>query len=547
MAPPRSSGVASRLFALAAVVALVGASCDQTPRPSPSAASTLPSSSPGPTGGPSVAPSPTPLATTAGPVELPLAVVTGLTNSKPTISMAELVSLADAGRLIAPCSLEVQEPSGLAKAVGGSPCVAADQIEAAIAADQKTVALVPPGLVEPRTKVLPITGDGPFGSGGPDLFGDAAARALPYPIRGRVAGGLPVAWSAYDPATVWTLTSLGGSCLDRNVAWQAIKLGKGWDWVMDGGTAAYDDIRLNPNTPAGVSRELVVVAHATGNRGAVAKLVSGADVTVDDFDCTVVPNWTPNYGRALVFSTSPDAVPLLRNKLGIDVMKVAGNHSTDKGAAGIRSTRRILGDAGILTVGTGMDLDEALEPVYMEVAGVKVAFVSWNAVPGSIHADTSTPGVAWLKKPNVVEGVRRAREAGAQVVICAPEWWGGAEYHMELYPSQERQLGWFDEAGCDQVLAHGTHLAGPMLLREPSTAGAELVMVSHGNFLFGQDWWQQVQEGVIAELAFRGPELVNVRLHPYIMLFAAQASLIDPETDGRGVLNRIWKHSDIAN
>jgi poly-gamma-glutamate capsule biosynthesis protein CapA/YwtB (metallophosphatase superfamily) len=228
-------------------------------------------------------------------------------------------------------------------------------------------------------------------------------------------------------------------------------------------------------------------------------------------------------------------------------MKVAGNHSTDKGADGIRSTRRILGDAGILTVGTGMNLDQALEPAYLEVAGLKVAFVSWNAVPGSTHADASTPGVAWLKRPNVIESVRRAREAGAQLVICTPEWLGGAEYHMELYPSQVRQLGWFDEAGCDQVLAHGTHLAGPMVLRDPSTTGAELVMVSHGNFLFGQDWWQQVQEGVIAELAFRGTELANVRLHPYIMLLAAQANLTDPETDGHYVLDRIWKHSDIGD
>jgi hypothetical protein len=117
---------------------------------------------------------------------------------------------------------------------------------------------------------------------------------------------------------------------------------------------------------------------------------------------------------------------------------------------------------------------------------------------------------------------------------------------MDLKPEQEQQLGWFDEAGCDQVLGHGTHLAGPLILRAPSAPGAEVVVVSHGNFLFGQSWWQQVQEGVIAELAFRGPIVANVRLHPYVLVDAARASLTDPEGDGHDVLDRIWKHSDLG-
>ncbi|NJD29908.1 MAG: CapA family protein [Chloroflexi bacterium] len=426
-------------------------------------------------------------------------------------------------------------------------CVPADDIADSIRQDQSMVALLPAGLVEPATKVLPIGGDGPFGLGGADLFGSAEARGQDYPVVGQPSGAvaLPADWVAYDAGDVWTLVSLGGSCLDRNVAWAALELGYGWDWVVDGGTARYRDIRLHPNPPSGVSRELVVDAVPSGNRGAVPRLVSGADVTLDDFDCTVTKDWRPNYGRSLFFSTSADVLPLLRSKLGIDVMKVAGNHSTDRGTAGIRETLRHLDDVGILGVGVGRNLDEALEPVYVDVAGLKVAFVSWNAVPGSIEADADTGGVAWLRKANVFESVRRAREAGADLVLCAPEWWGGAEYHMDLRPSQVRQLGWFDEAGCDHVLGHGTHLAGPIVLRPPDADGAQAVVVSQGNYLFGQDWWQEVQEGIIVELAFRGAELANLRLHPYIMLEAAQASLTDPEGDGRHVLRRVWRHSEV--
>jgi poly-gamma-glutamate capsule biosynthesis protein CapA/YwtB (metallophosphatase superfamily) len=531
-------------------IAIALAACETVPPPpGPTAGAVQPTpvasetDSATPSGEPTSQPSSTPVPAT-GP--FPLAVVTGLTNLKASTTIGEIADLAAAGALQMPCGVTITAPGRL---VGGPgpDCLPADAIADAIRTDQTLVALLPPGLVEPATKVLPIGGDGPFGLGGADLFGSAESRGQDYPIIGEPSGSAPLEadWVAYDGNDVWTLVSLGGSCLDRNVAYAALELGYGWDWVMDGGTASYRGIHLNPNPPPGVSQELVVDAVPTGNRGAVPRLVSGADVTLDDFDCTVTKDWQPNYGRALFFSTSAEVLPLLRNKLGIDVMKVAGNHSTDRGAAGVRETLRHLDAVGILGVGVGRNLDEALEPVYLEVAGLKVAFVSWNAVAGSVEADADTTGVAWLRKANVFESVGRARASGADLVICAPEWWGGAEYHLDIRPSQERQLRWFDQAGCDEVLGHGTHLAGPVVLRRPGDDGAQAVVVSEGNFLFGQGWWQQVQEGIIVELSFSGTKLVNLRLHPYIMLEAAQASLTDPEGDGRHVLRRVWRNSDI--
>lgn len=544
---------AFRLAASLAALALLLAGClEPAPSPSPTVAA-IPTASP--TAVPSVAPTPgfTPSPTPAPPLEpFPLAVVTGLTNNKAATTVEELRRLARDADLVVPCGLTIVEPEDLASPEGRDVegCVEAAAIPAAIRVDPTIVALLPPGLVEPLTKLLPIDGDGPFGLGGADLFGSAESRDQLYPIvaRANPGGQIDASWAAYDPESVWTLASLGGSCLDRNVAYAALVLGKGWDWVMDGGTARYRSIHLHPNPPAGVSRELIVDAVASGNRGSVARLVAGADVTLDDFDCTVTRDWQPNYGRSLFFSTSAKVLPLLRDKLGIDVMKLAGNHATDRGTSGLNETLRLLEGAGILGVGVGSNLDEALEPVYLDVAGVKVAFVSWNAVPGSVEAGDDRAGVAWLRRVNVVESVRRAREAGARLVLCTPEWWGGAEYHMDVRPSQHRQLGWMDEAGCDHVLGHGTHLAGPLLLGPRSGDGpTRLVVVSHGNFLFGQDWWQEVQEGMIVMLSFRGPELVNVRLHPYVMLLAAQASLTDPEGDGRHVLRRVWRHSEIAD
>jgi hypothetical protein len=90
----------------------------------------------------------------------------------------------------------------------------------------------------------------------------------------------------------------------------------------------------------------------------------------------------------------------------------------------------------------------------------------------------------------------------------------------------------------------GTHFAGPMLLQRLD-GQLGLVMASEGNLVFGQDWWQDTQEGILMTATFRGAQLVNVHLYPYVMLENARAALTDPEGDGRYVMERVWKNSTI--
>jgi hypothetical protein len=480
------------------------------------------------------------------PVAFPLAVVTGITNLKPTITLDELVTLASGGQLVVPCGVTVDQPNLTATA----PCVAADQIAANLRAQQKLVALLPPGLVEPATKVLSIAGNGPFGLFGPDLFGDPEARALPYPVMGSAPadgpGALDPAWTAYDASQTWTLTSIGSLCADRVAARQAVTLGKGWDWVFNGGTASYKGKPfLNPNPPAGISRFPIVQPVETGNDGVTASISKRSDVALADQKCPILPTakWTPSKGAAGL-SVPEDVLTRWESFLGVDAVYLAADHQSDKGVAGIRSTVELLDKHGIPHTGLGMQLDQALEPAYVQVAGMKVAFVSWNEVLGPTHAGPTTPGVAWLTQANVDAAVGRARAAGADLVICDPQWWGGDEYHPDLWATQREALGWMDQAGCDQVIGGGLHVTGGLFLRERPN-GVSLVDAGPGNYMYGQPWWQETQEGVILDLTFRGRTLVNVRFRPYVMVLNARPSLTDPEGDGHYVLDRIWKAAEV--
>ncbi len=521
-----------------ALLLLAGCTAQATPTPAPSQSSSCPPAQVLQSGlcvPPSVAESPSqpePTPTSLPSVTFPAAVVTGFTNLKAEISLAELTGLARDGSLAVPCG--ITEYLGT-RIVGGGDCLQPDAIKAQLDRDPKAIALLPPGLVEPKTKVLPVDGA--------DLFGEPAARQKPYPVQ--VTGiGLPADWTDYDPAQVRSVISLGDSCPDRGVAFQAITKGRGWSWVMGGGTAKYRRVYPNPAPSGHVGNGYNIVdAVPSGNEGAVARLVSGADLTVDDFECPVVDNWRVNEG--VVFSIDPAAVAALRRILGVDVATLAANHLSDRGRAGLLSTIDKFDANGIAHVGAGADLDAALAPAIVDVNGLKFGFVGFNDVPGVQAAAPGTPGVAWLTQSNVNAAVTRARAAGAEVLFCMPQWWGPGEYFGNFSDLQLKQRKWLFDAGCDHILGAGSHWAGPMAFARDESGTLHFTMASHGNFLFGQDWSQQTQEGVIVELAFSGTHLAQVRLHPYIMLEQAQANLIDPQTDGHYVLRRVFDGSQL--
>jgi poly-gamma-glutamate capsule biosynthesis protein CapA/YwtB (metallophosphatase superfamily) len=462
-------------------------------------------------------------------VEVPLAVVTGYTNPMASITEQEVEAAIHADTFIQLCEFLT--------AVNPVPrCLEAEAVVDHLVANPTDLAFLPAGLVVPTVKVLPVDGA--------DFFGNADARAAAYPYSVSVQLDEKRARWAFEPDDVRTLISLGDSCPDRGVAHAAITLGRGWEWVFGGGTAEYTAVYPNPVPPGFVGNGFNIVdAVPTGNEGAVAELVSGADVTLDDFECPVVDDWTVNEG--VIFSIDPAVLPQLRDTYGVDVATLAANHLFDRGAPGFLQTLDKFAAAGIPTAGAGVDLNAALEPASVDVNGLTFAFVAFNEIPGSLEAGPDQPGVLWLRDENVIEAVGRARAAEADLVICVPQWWGGGEYHAQFLGDMRRQQEVFFDAGCDHVLGHGTHWSGPIEIGATDDGDHRVTMVSHGNFLFGQEWSQQTQEGVVLELAFVGTRLAQARMHPYIMVEQAQTNLTDPATDGMWVLNRIYEASGL--
>ena len=475
----------------------------------PAVASSTPSATP--------APSPTPVPD----VEVPLAVVTGYTNLKSEITTTEVDEAIAAGAFLQPC-----EAYPAAEVVG---CLGVGEIIPHLDANPEAIGFLPWHFVTPAVKVLPVDGA--------DLFGSADARSEEYPYTITVSAD--TGWEPYDPARIRTMISPGNMCHDRGPAYAALTLGRGWDWVFNGGTAVYNGF----NAPGGVSTINVV---PTGNEGAMAALLRSGDVTIAEIECPFVDHFTVNNGT--VFTLDPSTIPLIRDTYGADVVIFAANHPFDQGVEGFLESLEHFEANDLPYAGAGRNLDEALTPATVEVNGLTFGFVGHNEIPGPIPAGPDQPGVAWLQEEHVVESVHRAREV-ADVVVCVPQWWGGEEYHYDWRPSQRAAQEMYFAAGCDHVLGQGTHYAGPIDIDVDEEGKARLTVMSSGNFLFGQGWSQDTQEGVVFELTFRDTDLVQARMHPYVTMDQAQTNLTEPEGDGRYVLERVFEHSaaDLAD
>ena len=520
---PTMTAATARKVVAFVLIGLFAGACGTTVSPAPSR-------TPGATARPPATPTPTP-----EPPLFPLAVIARFTDLRVSLEQEELAAALAGGDVLAPCGLEelalgdedlpLPDPAA---------CLPPAEVVAKVQAKGGPLGLVPVGSVSPAVKVLRL--------GDADLFGSPSRRAQPYPLVG-VGGSVDPAAVAYDAREVRTLISLGDTCPDRGVSQQTIGLGRGWDWALDGGTAHYTGIAVDRRyTGRDGNGWPVVRAVRVGDHGKIRAILQDADITIDDFECPMVENFTQARGNSTIFSIDPRVAPLLADA-GVDLVTIGSNHITDRGTRGLRQTMDYLDEVGIEHVGAGMDLAEALAPGVVEVRGLRFAFLGWDSTIGSLDATADSPGVANMSTANLRVSIRRAREAG-DIVIGLPQW-NWPEYYAEFTSRALKQRDTLYELGVDHILGAGTHWAGAMSLTagEAGDARPQLAVTSHGNFLFGQDWSRQTQEGVIYELTFYGTRLAQVRIIPYIMLDQAQPNVTDPLSDGAYVQKQVFNAS----
>jgi poly-gamma-glutamate synthesis protein (capsule biosynthesis protein) len=195
-----------------------------------------------------------------------------------------------------------------------------------------------------------------------------------------------------------------------------------------------------------------------------APLLSGVKPLVQNADLAVchleTPIGTPYSGYPL-FQGPPQIVPALK-KTGYDVCSTASNHSFDKGAAGIDRTLRILDQAGLKHTGTARTPQEAETPTIVDVKGVKVALLSYTyGFNGMPYPNGETWRAGKLDPNRIKEMARKARDAGAQIVVVSCHW--GDEYSNAVNQDQRTVAAdLLADSNIDLILGHHAHVVQPI-------------------------------------------------------------------------------------
>ncbi|MGW3998858.1 CapA family protein [Amycolatopsis sp. NPDC004772] len=191
----------------------------------------------------------------------------------------------------------------------------------------------------------------------------------------------------------------------------------------------------------------------------IKPLISGADLGICHLETPLAPEGGP-YSGYPSFSAPPEIADALKD-IGYDTCSTSSNHTIDQGAEGVTRTLDKLDAIGVKHTGSARSAAEAAKPLIMDVQGVKVAQVSYAFGFNGIKVPAGKPWLAnQIDVDDVLAAARKAKQAGAQVVIASLHW--GVEYQHDPTAeqrSQAKKILASDDV--DLIVGHHAHVVQP--------------------------------------------------------------------------------------
>ena len=228
---------------------------------------------------------------------------------------------------------------------------------------------------------------------------------------------------------------------------------------------------------------------------------------------------------------------------GFDMMSVATNHIKNcNGPSCGNNYNQAFFDTlvnlranNILPVGAGDNMADALEPLVVEVKGVRFGFVSLGMVEPNAFAGEDSPGIAELTDENLRSSIAAAKQV-SDVVIAMPHWGPEDTSVPNSYQLHFAQVA--VEAGADVVVGNHTHVVQAI----QQIDGID-VFYGLGNFVFDQTWDLAHQQGVILLLYFTGTQYNGYEMIP-THVDGDGTVHIAGDSEAADILQRIQQASD---
>lgn len=204
-----------------------------------------------------------------------------------------------------------------------------------------------------------------------------------------------------------------------------------------------------------------------------------AQLVVGNLECPATKIEAPVFKR-FIFRGEPEWLDTLQRH-GYTHLNLANNHSIDQGREGLLDTKRNILAAGMMPIGAGENMNEAVQPVLLAehprkvwlVASLRLALENYAYLPDK-------PCVSQEPMDSLLERVNRLRRTDSTAVIIVSLHWGG-EHTLQPVPSQRLEAHQLIRAGADVLICHHTHT-----LQTIEEFQGKKIYYSIGNFIFDQ-------------------------------------------------------------
>lgn len=204
-----------------------------------------------------------------------------------------------------------------------------------------------------------------------------------------------------------------------------------------------------------------------------------AQLVVGNLECPATKIEAPVFKR-FIFRGDPEWLDTLQCH-GYTHLNLANNHSIDQGREGLLDTKRNILAAGMVPIGAGENMNEAVQPVLLAehprkvwlVASLRLALENYAYLPDK-------PCVSQEPMDSLLERVNRLRRTDSTAVIIVSLHWGG-EHTLQPVPSQRLEAHQLIRAGADMLICHHTHT-----LQTIEEFQGKKIYYSIGNFIFDQ-------------------------------------------------------------
>ena len=182
----------------------------------------------------------------------------------------------------------------------------------------------------------------------------------------------------------------------------------------------------------------------------------------------------------LKHSMDPMVADFLKNRINADIWNICNNHIMDDGPDGMASTLSIAREYGTVTLGAGMNIEEAKKPVILDEAG-GIGMIGAGYQRACRKASGDVPGcLSWSDMDTIREQIEYVKSRCRWCIMVVH---GGEEFTALPSPYTRDRYHEYLKMGADIVISHHPHV--PM---NYETVGDKVIFYSLGNFIFDTDY-----------------------------------------------------------